>query len=175
MVHPWFYCQQPEPFQMWAPPLTCSPPTEFVETEYPVLVPRPLSPIFELAGFVIDRPCDSAVGDCKWAEHKNLAQSYRLYPAFTTTIEVLPAQMCGVLLAVFASLVAPFGGFFASAIKRAYDAKVSRTTTATAALHSFAPRALVSTATALSSDLEPRRTRPPRRRTSSRSSRATAG
>ena len=32
-------------------------------------------------------------------------------------------QLYSLLLGVFASLVAPFGGFFASAIKRAYDAK----------------------------------------------------
>mmetsp|Transcript_23579 Transcript_23579/g.45957 ORF Transcript_23579/g.45957 Transcript_23579/m.45957 type:complete len:233 (+) Transcript_23579:3-701(+) len=38
-------------------------------------------------------------------------------------IRVLPVQLHAVVLAVFASLVAPFGGFFASAIKRAYDIK----------------------------------------------------
>ena len=33
----------------------------------------------------------------------------------------LPAQVHGLVLSVFASIVAPFGGFFASAIKRAYN------------------------------------------------------
>ena len=36
---------------------------------------------------------------------------------------VAPIQIHGVLLAIFASLVAPFGGFFASAVKRAYGIK----------------------------------------------------
>jgi len=38
-------------------------------------------------------------------------------------IRMLPVQMHSLLLGMFASLVAPFGGFFASAIKRAYDIK----------------------------------------------------
>uniref|UniRef100_A0A7S2TMK8 phosphatidate cytidylyltransferase n=1 Tax=Lotharella oceanica TaxID=641309 RepID=A0A7S2TMK8_9EUKA len=38
-------------------------------------------------------------------------------------VRMLPVQMHSVLLGMFASLVAPFGGFFASAIKRAYDIK----------------------------------------------------
>uniref|UniRef100_A0A7S0DAQ8 phosphatidate cytidylyltransferase n=1 Tax=Amorphochlora amoebiformis TaxID=1561963 RepID=A0A7S0DAQ8_9EUKA len=38
-------------------------------------------------------------------------------------IRMLPVQMHSVLLGMFASLVAPFGGFFASAVKRAYDIK----------------------------------------------------
>ena len=33
----------------------------------------------------------------------------------------LPAQVHGFVLSIFASIVAPFGGFFASAIKRAYN------------------------------------------------------
>merc|ERR1712025_1266433 len=36
---------------------------------------------------------------------------------------VMPIQYHGLVLALFASLVAPFGGFFASAIKRAYGLK----------------------------------------------------
>jgi phosphatidate cytidylyltransferase len=38
-------------------------------------------------------------------------------------IEILPIQLHGLLYGLFASLVAPFGGFFASAIKRAYEKK----------------------------------------------------
>lgn len=40
---------------------------------------------------------------------------------FTTTL--LPVQFHGLFLAVFASVVAPFGGFFASGVKRAYKLK----------------------------------------------------
>lgn len=36
------------------------------------------------------------------------------------TVELLPIQVHGLFLGLFASVVAPFGGFFASGIKRAY-------------------------------------------------------
>eukprot|EP00668_Euglena_longa_P014282 GGOE01018261.1.p1 GENE.GGOE01018261.1~~GGOE01018261.1.p1 ORF type:complete len:400 (-),score=125.51 GGOE01018261.1:174-1373(-) len=39
------------------------------------------------------------------------------------TVQLLPVQLHGIAFGVFASLVAPFGGFFASAIKRAYEIK----------------------------------------------------
>jgi phosphatidate cytidylyltransferase len=49
--------------------------------------------------------------------------TYSLPMLENTTITCLPVQLQVLMLAVFASVVAPFGGFFASAIKRAYDAK----------------------------------------------------
>ncbi|KAJ6254261.1 phosphatidate cytidylyltransferase [Anaeramoeba flamelloides] len=39
------------------------------------------------------------------------------------TIELLPIQLHSIILAVFASLIAPFGGFFASGLKRAIKIK----------------------------------------------------
>ncbi|KAJ6239241.1 phosphatidate cytidylyltransferase [Anaeramoeba flamelloides] len=39
------------------------------------------------------------------------------------TIELLPLQLHSMILAVFASLIAPFGGFFASGLKRAINIK----------------------------------------------------
>eukprot|EP01114_Cavostelium_apophysatum_P008607 TRINITY_DN2120_c0_g1_i1.p1 TRINITY_DN2120_c0_g1~~TRINITY_DN2120_c0_g1_i1.p1 ORF type:complete len:415 (-),score=82.94 TRINITY_DN2120_c0_g1_i1:8-1252(-) len=39
------------------------------------------------------------------------------------TIVMLPVQLHSVVFALFASLIAPFGGFFASAMKRAYGVK----------------------------------------------------
>eukprot|EP00667_Euglena_gracilis_P010107 EG_transcript_10284 len=39
------------------------------------------------------------------------------------TVQLLPVQLHGIAFGAFASLVAPFGGFFASAIKRAYEIK----------------------------------------------------
>lgn len=39
------------------------------------------------------------------------------------TFEIYPIQLHGLAYGLFASLVAPFGGFFASAIKRAYNLK----------------------------------------------------
>jgi phosphatidate cytidylyltransferase len=42
---------------------------------------------------------------------------------FELQARVLPIQLHAITLAVFASLVAPFGGFMASGIKRAYNIK----------------------------------------------------
>lgn len=39
------------------------------------------------------------------------------------TVNLLPIQLHGLAYGIFASVIAPFGGFFASAIKRAYDLK----------------------------------------------------
>lgn len=47
----------------------------------------------------------------------------RNYDFFGTIIEAYPAQLHSLVLAIFASLVAPFGGFLASALKRAYGLK----------------------------------------------------
>jgi len=38
-------------------------------------------------------------------------------------LEILPIQFHGIFYGIFASVVSPFGGFFASAIKRAYNKK----------------------------------------------------
>lgn len=47
----------------------------------------------------------------------------RNYIVFGNNIEAYPAQIHSLILSIFASLVAPFGGFLASAIKRAYQLK----------------------------------------------------
>ena len=58
-----------------------------------------------------------------------IAHTYRLPfvpPNFTflpTTITVAPMQFHILAMATFASLVAPFGGFFASGLKRTFDIK----------------------------------------------------
>lgn len=44
-------------------------------------------------------------------------------PDINIKVEMYPIQMHGLAYGLFASLVAPFGGFFASAIKRAYKKK----------------------------------------------------
>lgn len=41
-----------------------------------------------------------------------------------TTVTLIPMQIHGLVLAVFSSIVAPFGGFFASGFKRAFKVKV---------------------------------------------------
>lgn len=55
--------------------------------------------------------------------HIEIGYSFWLYPEWQTRMTVIPVQLYCLFLAAFASMVAPFGGFFASAIKRAYDAK----------------------------------------------------
>eukprot|EP00994_Dinema_validum_P005142 NODE_324_length_1891_cov_131.399566_g233_i0.p1 GENE.NODE_324_length_1891_cov_131.399566_g233_i0~~NODE_324_length_1891_cov_131.399566_g233_i0.p1 ORF type:complete len:280 (+),score=38.60 NODE_324_length_1891_cov_131.399566_g233_i0:432-1271(+) len=55
-------------------------------------------------------------------------RTYVLWPSMArlygnTTADILPFQLHSLALGTFASLVAPFGGFFASAIKRAYKVK----------------------------------------------------
>ena len=53
-----------------------------------------------------------------------LPQEYILPQLFGGyTVQLLPIQLHGVAYGVFASLIAPFGGFLASAIKRGYDIK----------------------------------------------------
>jgi phosphatidate cytidylyltransferase len=46
-----------------------------------------------------------------------------LYENKIVNFDCLPIQLHGLVFGLFASLVAPFGGFFASAIKRAYGKK----------------------------------------------------
>ena len=46
--------------------------------------------------------------------------SYNMVP---TRVSLMPMQLHGLLYGLFASIVAPFGGFMASAIKRAYNIK----------------------------------------------------
>ena len=52
-----------------------------------------------------------------------------LSPSFSQvlglSIHLYPAQLHSFPLSVFASLIAPFGGFFASGFKRAFNIKVS--------------------------------------------------
>lgn len=51
-------------------------------------------------------------------------QLYDLNPySINMQVELLPIQLHGLAYGIFASLIAPFGGFFASAIKRAYELK----------------------------------------------------
>lgn len=57
-----------------------------------------------------------------------VAKDYTLLPFMASvwgapTVALLPVQIHGIFLGLFASIVAPFGGFFASGIKRAYSIK----------------------------------------------------
>jgi len=52
-----------------------------------------------------------------------IVKCFELVGLHWTKISIFPAQLHSVVFSLFASLIAPFGGFFASGIKRAYDIK----------------------------------------------------
>jgi len=52
-----------------------------------------------------------------------LASALKYLGFHKLSINLVPIQLHGLILALFASLIAPFGGFFASGIKRAYGLK----------------------------------------------------
>jgi len=66
-------------------------------------------------------PFPSATPDCT-PSHFFTWQEVKL-PFFEKSVHMYPIQLHGLAYGLFASLVAPFGGFFASAIKRAYKKK----------------------------------------------------
>ena len=47
-------------------------------------------------------------------------------PSPQTTVRLYPFQIHSIALSSFASIVGPFGGFFASGFKRAFKIKVTR-------------------------------------------------
>ena len=57
------------------------------------------------------------VNNSEWHPWKGPTEVYIM------DVRLMPIQVHGMAMALFASIVAPFGGFFASAIKRAYDVK----------------------------------------------------
>ena len=65
-------------------------------------------------------PFVAAPESCPVAEAIFALRSHTL---FGSVYEVRPIQVHAMVLAVFASTVAPFGGFFASGFKRAFDLK----------------------------------------------------
>jgi len=69
-------------------------------------------------------------GDCAdaplyiWSPFSTLLGKFKgILPPFLAQIQVMPVQLHSICFALFASLIAPFHGFFASAVKRAFDVK----------------------------------------------------
>lgn len=52
---------------------------------------------------------------------KKLYELPEIFGSFV--IEASPAQLCATAIGLFCAFVAPFGGFFASGMKRAYNLK----------------------------------------------------
>lgn len=92
----WFICPKDNQTQSHiAAPLHCTPSPIFLPTDYEVYYPSPILPLLKLVGIESDH----------------------------FGFNVLPIQLHAVVFSLFASLIAPFGGFFASAMKRAYGIK----------------------------------------------------
>eukprot|EP00963_Diacronema_lutheri_P014318 scaffold2859_cov349-Pavlova_lutheri.AAC.55 len=90
----WMICPREDLSSGW---ITCDPDPVFLPAEYPL--PQMLVQcISQLDGLVP-----------QWVPRK--------------TLTVLPIQLHAVVLAAFASIIAPFGGFFASGFKRAFKIK----------------------------------------------------
>lgn len=53
----------------------------------------------------------------------SLLTSAKMFGVSSSEVSLLPVQIDGLVLAVFASIIAPFGGFFASGLKRAFGIK----------------------------------------------------
>mmetsp|Transcript_7877 Transcript_7877/g.48741 ORF Transcript_7877/g.48741 Transcript_7877/m.48741 type:complete len:180 (+) Transcript_7877:863-1402(+) len=92
--HEWMICPREDLSSGW---ITCDPDPVFLPAEYPLptVLVRSLS---QLDGFVP-----------QWLPRE--------------TVTMLPIQLHAVILAAFASIIAPFGGFFASGFKRAFKIK----------------------------------------------------
>lgn len=137
---PWMYCPTNK-FETAPEPLNCTPDPIFVPSlmtfpsQYFDILPRSLSKmipnVVEIctlanqtatkAGVVVDSTLKEFDSDllmpCVSGNKLHVHHHFEFY------VTVYPVQMHALVLALFASLVAPFGGFLASAIKRAYRLK----------------------------------------------------
>lgn len=78
----------------------------------PKLLAHPLFYCSDVKPFDFECTCD--------APHEFVEKSYTV---FGNQIKCLPAQIHSLIMSLFASLIAPFGGFFASGLKRALNIK----------------------------------------------------
>jgi len=140
--YPWMYCPTNK-FELAPKALDCVPDHIFVEAQmrfpnqYFDLLPRYVSRILPNVVEIcsINNGTTSAtvvVNDMmkEAASDPNLiltpcvsGEKSHIHHHFEYVVNVFPVQMHALVLAMFASLVAPFGGFLASAIKRAYHLK----------------------------------------------------
>lgn len=118
----WMTCPTNE-FRLYPKSLDCVLHPVFVEAQY-TFTPQLLS----LLPSTVMRAFPGVVEICSDVETGALAQcgsaALEIHDHFELVLtNVYPIQFHALLLALFASLVAPFGGFLASAIKRAYGIK----------------------------------------------------
>ena len=124
---PWMHCPTSK-FEVAPDALVCTPDPIFV----PSIMTFP-SQMFELLPQSLSKMIPNVVEICSTQNQTGL-ESPLLTPCvsgnklhrhhhFEYLVTVYPVQMHALALGMFASLVAPFGGFLASAIKRAYRLK----------------------------------------------------
>lgn len=125
---PHMYCPTNK-FELWPEPLNCEPD--------PIFVPSNLtfpSQVFEIFPRNLCKMIPNVVEYCSFSNQTAFDDDLILTPCvsgnklhvhhhFELAVTVYPVQIHALVLAMFASLVAPFGGFLASAIKRAYHLK----------------------------------------------------
>lgn len=139
---PWMYCPTNK-FTLAPASLTCVPDPIFVHSQmrfpsqYFDLLPRYIS---KLIPNVVEICSDGTSVSPPTVVVNNLVEAAgidstlfltpcvsgnksHMHHHFELIVNVYPVQMHALVLALFASLVAPFGGFLASAIKRAYHLK----------------------------------------------------
>lgn len=123
---PWMYCPTNK-FQLVPEPLECVPDPIFVPaqmslpSQYFDLLPRSLAKlipgVIEICSVRSSSLFEDVLTPCVSGNKTHVHHHFELF------INVYPVQMHALVLAMFASLVAPFGGYLASAIKRAYRLK----------------------------------------------------
>jgi len=122
----WMVCPTNE-FTFWSSSLTCEPDPLFQEAQS--IFPTQL---FEIIPVNAARMLPGLTEMCSVRGHKDSmpispcisGAENQVHHHFELVLKgVMPIQLHALVLSLFASLVGPFGGFFASAIKRAYGVK----------------------------------------------------
>ena len=126
---PWMYCPTNR-FEFAPGPLDCTPDPIFVPSLmtfasqmfelFPQSFAKMIPNVVEMCSLKNQTAFDESPIILKACESGNKLHVHHHFELFVT---VYPVQMHALVLAMFASLVAPFGGFLASAIKRAYHLK----------------------------------------------------
>ncbi|KAI8924345.1 phosphatidate cytidylyltransferase [Entophlyctis helioformis] len=98
-------------------------PMDSITTNMGTAVNCPVNPVFVTVPY--DLPAQ-ATGLLRWITlflSTVLPSSVISGPLIIRTVSLMPLQFHALVLAAFASLIAPFGGFFASGVKRAFKIK----------------------------------------------------
>eukprot|EP00842_Homolaphlyctis_polyrhiza_P006816 jgi/Hompol1/723/HPOL_005395-RA len=101
--------------------MTC--PMENLRTNVRSGLTCPVNPVFVRRDFWVP---PAITGLVRWLTMPIAMAFPRLFPDgpwIVRTVSVMPLQFHSLLLAAFASLIAPFGGFFASGVKRTFKVK----------------------------------------------------